>query len=112
MAEIKITKNNFEAEVMKSDIPVMLDFWAEWCGPCRMLGPVVEDIAKEYEGSVKVGKINVDEESELAAAFRVASIPTVVVIKNGKVVNTSVGYKPKEELAALLGSYYADIIKS
>ena len=103
MAEIKITKNNFEAEVMKSDIPVMLDFWAEWCGPCRMLGPVVEDIAKEYEGSVKVGKINVDEESELAAAFRVASIPTVVVIKNGKVVNTSGGYKPKEELAALLG---------
>lgn len=103
MAEIKITKNNFEAEVMKSDIPVMLDFWAEWCGPCRMLGPVVEDIAKEYEGSVKVGKINVDEESELAAAFRVASIPTVVVIKNDKVVNTSVGYKPKEELAALLG---------
>lgn len=103
MAEIKITKNNFEAEVMKSDIPVMLDFWAEWCGPCRMLGPVVEDIAKEYEGSVKVGKINVDEESELAAAFRVASIPTVVVIKDGKVVNTSVGYKPKEELAAMLG---------
>lgn len=103
MAEIKITKNNFEAEVMKSDIPVMLDFWADWCGPCRMLAPVVEDIAKEYEGSVKVGKINVDEESELAAAFRVASIPTVVVIKNGKVVNTSVGYKPKEELAALLG---------
>ena len=103
MAEIKITKNNFEAEVMKSDIPVMLDFWAEWCGPCRMLAPVVEDIAREYEGSVKVGKINVDEESELAAAFRVASIPTVVVIKDGKVVNTSVGYKPKEELAAMLG---------
>ncbi|MBP3481411.1 MAG: thioredoxin [Clostridia bacterium] len=103
MAEIKITKNNFEAEVMKSDIPVMLDFWADWCGPCRMLAPVVEDIAREYEGSVKVGKINVDEESELAAAFRVASIPTVVVIKDGKVVNTSVGYKPKEELAALLG---------
>lgn len=88
---------------MKSDIPVMLDFWADWCGPCRMLAPVVEDIAREYEGSVKVGKINVDEESELAAAFRVASIPTVVVIKDGKVVNTSVGYKPKEELAALLG---------
>ena len=103
MAEIKITKNNFEAEVMKSDIPVMLDCWAEWCGPCRMLAPVVEDIAREYEGSVKVGKINVDEESELAAAFRVASIPTVVVIKDGKVVNTSVGYKPKEELAAMLG---------
>ena len=102
MAELKITKQNYEAEVLKSDVPVLLDFWASWCGPCRMLSPVVEKIAKEYEGKAKVGKINVDEEQELAAAFRVASIPTVVVMKNGKVVSTSTGYKPKEKIAAML----------
>lgn len=102
MAELKITKQNYEAEVLKSDVPVLLDFWASWCGPCRMLSPVVEKIAKEYEGIAKVGKVNVDEEQELAAAFKVASIPTVVVMKNGKVVSTSTGYKPKEKIAAML----------
>lgn len=102
MNEIKITKENFEAEVIQSDKPVLLDFWATWCGPCRMLAPIVEDIAKEYDGKIKVGKVNVDEEPELAGAFQVASIPTVVILKNGKIVNQSIGYKPKEELAKLL----------
>lgn len=102
MNEIKITKENFEAEVIQSDKPVLLDFWATWCGPCRMLAPIVEDIAKEYDGKLKVGKVNVDEEPELAGAFQVASIPTVVILKNGKIVNQSIGYKPKEELVKLL----------
>lgn len=102
MAELKITKSNFEEEVLKSDVPVLLDFWAAWCGPCRMLSPVVEEIAKEYEGKAKVGKINVDEEQELAASFQVASIPMVVIVKDGKVASTSIGYKPKEQIAAML----------
>ena len=102
MAELKITANNFEKEALQSPLPVLLDFWAPWCGPCRMLAPELKALADEYAGRVVVGKVNVDEEPELAAAFRVASIPTVVVIRGGKVVRTSVGYKPKEALAALL----------
>jgi len=102
MAELKITKENFENEVIKSDKPVLLDFWATWCGPCRMLAPVVEEIAKEYDGKIKVGKVNVDDEPELAGAFRVASIPTVVVLKDGKIVNQSIGYRPKEDIVKLL----------
>ena len=102
MSELKITKANFDQEVMKSDLPVLLDFWAPWCGPCRMLGPIVEEIAEEYKGRAKVGKINVDEEDELAAAFRVSSIPTVVVMKGGKVVNASVWYRPKAQIEAML----------
>lgn len=93
---------NFEQEVVNTDRPVCIDFWAPWCGPCRMLAPELKALADEYAGRVVVGKVNVDEEPELAAAFRVASIPTVVVIRDGKVVRTSVGYKPKEALAALL----------
>ena len=95
MAELKITANNFEKEALQSPLPVLLDFWAPWCGPCRMLAPELKALADEYAGRVVVGKVNVDEEPELAAAFRVASIPTVVVIRDGKVVRTSVGYKPK-----------------
>ncbi len=102
MAELKITANNFEKEALQSPLPVLLDFWAPWCGPCRMLAPELKALADEYAGRVVVGKVNVDEEPELAAAFRVASIPTVVLIRDGKVVRTSVGYKPKEALAALL----------
>ena len=102
MAEIRITAENFEEEVIGSPIPVLVDFWATWCGPCRMLGPVIAEIAEELEGKIKVGKVNVDEEGELAARFGIMSIPTVMVFKNGEVTNTSIGYCPKEELLALL----------
>ena len=102
MAEIRITVDNFEEEVLDSKIPVLVDFWASWCGPCRMLGPVVAEIAEEMDGKIKVGKVNVDEEGELAARFGIMSIPTVMVFKNGEVTNTSVGFCPKEELLALL----------
>lgn len=102
MAEIKLTKQNFEQEVAQSDKPVLVDFWAAWCGPCRMIAPVVEEIAEEYAGQVKVGKINVDEEPELAMRFQVASIPTLMVFKNGNPIHTAIGYHPKEELAAML----------
>ncbi len=102
MAELKITKDNFEAEVLRSDIPVLLDFWAVWCPPCKMLSPVIEEIANEYEGRAKVGKINVDEEPELSAVFRVENIPTVVVIRDGKIAESAVGYRPKEQITAML----------
>ena len=102
MAEVKLTKLNFEDEVIHSDLPVLVDFWATWCGPCRMVAPIVEEIAEAYEGTVKVGKVNVDEEPELAAAFRVSSIPTLMVFKNGRLVNTAVGYRPKEQIVAML----------
>lgn len=102
MSTLKITKDNFEQEVLKSDKPVLLDFWAEWCGPCRMVGPVVEEISRDVAGSAKVGKINVDEEMELAQAFNVMSIPTLVVVKDGKIANQTVGFQSKEALMNLL----------
>ena len=102
MAEITVTKENFEKEVMKSDQPVLIDFWATWCGPCKMLAPIIAEIAEEYEGKVKVCKVNVDDQPELASSFDIASIPTVLVIREGKVVNQSVGYRPKEQIDAWL----------
>ena len=101
MAVIKITRANFDTEVKQSSVPVLLDFWAPWCGPCRMVGPILDEIAEE-NSSVKVGKINVDEETELASVFGVMSIPTLVVMKNGQIVNRSVGAKPKEAIMDLL----------
>lgn len=101
--EITLTKENFREETTNTDLPVLVDFWASWCGPCRMLAPIVEQIAEEYEGKIKVGKVNVDEEPELAAAFNVSSIPTVVIIKDGAVSEVSVGYRPKAELLKLAG---------
>lgn len=102
MAEVKVTKSNFEEEVMNSSLPVVIDFWATWCGPCQMIGPVLSQIAEEYEGKLKVCKVNVDEETELAAAFKVSSIPMLVTVKNGKAVETAIGYRPKEEVVELV----------
>ena len=102
MAELKITRENFENEVMKSNIPVLIDFWAPWCVPCRMMGPIIEQLAEEYEGKAKVGKVNVDEEGELSQAFGVMSIPTIVLVKDGKVVKQAVGARPKAEVEAML----------
>ena len=101
MPVIKINKENFASEVLNSNKPVLLDFYADWCGPCRMVGPIVSEIANE-RNDVKVGKINVDEQPELAAQFQVMSIPMLAVIKNGKLENKIVGYRPKEQIEAML----------
>lgn len=102
MSVITITSKNFEQEVAKSDVPVLLDFWASWCGPCQMVSPIVDEVADEVQGKAKVGKINVDEEQELAQAFNVMSIPTLVVINNGKLVNQAVGVRSKEEILDMI----------
>ena len=101
MSAININKNNFQNEVLNSEKPVLLDFWASWCGPCRMVSPIVDEIAAE-RGDIKVGKVNVDEERELAGQFGVMSIPTLVVIKGGRVVNQMVGARPKSQILAML----------
>ena len=101
MSTININKNNFQEEVMQSDKPVLLDFWAPWCGPCRMVSPILEDIAQERT-DIKVGKVNVDEQPELAGQFGVMSIPALVVMKEGKITNQTVGARPKEQILDLL----------
>ena len=101
MSSINVNRNNFNQEVLNSDKPVLMDFWAPWCGPCRMVGPLVEEIAKE-RSDIKVVKINVDEEQELAMQFRVMSIPTLLVMKNGRIVNQAVGARPKAQILAML----------
>ena len=103
MAEITLTSSNFESEVLNSELPVLVDFWATWCGPCKMIAPVVAEIATEFEGKIKVGKVIVDDENALAMQYRVASIPTLLLFKNGQVVNTSVGYLPKQAIIEKLG---------
>ena len=102
MAEINVTAQNFQEEVLNSDIPVLVDFWASWCGPCRMLSPTVAQIAVEKEGIVKVAKINVDDSPELAARYGIASIPTLMVFVNGEAVKTSIGVIPKGAVEDLL----------
>ena len=102
MSVIEITKNNSDQEVMQSEKPELLDFWAAWCGPCKMLSPVVDEIAGEHP-EIKVGKVNVDEEQELAARFGVMSIPSLFVMKQGKVANQSVGVQPKQRILDMLG---------
>ena len=101
MSSINVNRNNFNQEVLNSDKPVLLDFWASWCGPCRMVSPIVDEIAAE-RSDIKVCKINVDEQPELAARFGVMSIPTLVVMKNGKVINQAVGARPKAQILAML----------
>jgi len=102
MAEVKITKDNSKAEVLECNIPVLVDFWASWCGPCKMLAPILEEIANEYEGKVKVGKVNVDEEPELSNAFKISSIPCLILFKEGNAVNAMIGYRPKEDILEMI----------
>ncbi len=101
MSELKITSDNFESEVLNSDKPVLLDFYADWCGPCKMIAPFIHEISEERT-DIKVGKVNVDDESELANMFRVSSIPTIIIMKDGKISNQSIGYRSKDELLKLL----------
>ncbi|MBU1144364.1 MAG: thioredoxin [Firmicutes bacterium] len=100
---IKITSENFKKEVLESEVPVIVDFWAAWCRPCLMLGPIIEEIGQDLEGKVKVAKINVDEEGHLANQFKISSIPTVMMFKDGKAVSQVVGLLRKEDLLKRLG---------
>ncbi|HTA63310.1 MAG TPA: thioredoxin [Bacteroidia bacterium] len=99
---VEITDGNFESVVKNSDKVVLVDFWAEWCGPCRMVGPIVEELAKEYEGKAVIGKLNVDNNPNISMEFGVRNIPTILFFKNGKVVDKQVGAVPKAQLAAKL----------
>ena len=101
--EIELTNENFAAEVLQSELPVLVDFWATWCGPCKMLAPTVAEIAEEYAGRMKVGKVNVDNAPELAARFGITSIPVLLLFRKGEVAQTSVGFVPKADVVAMLG---------
>ena len=99
--QVTITNDNFQAEVEQSDLPVLIDFWAEWCMPCKMVAPVVEELAQAYDGKLKVGKVDVDAEGDLAARFNVMSIPTIIVFKGGEVVGQRVGAVPRPAIEEL-----------
>lgn len=99
---IEITKENFEEVVLKNQLPVLVDFWATWCGPCKMIGPLLEELSEEMTGKVVIGKVNVDKQPELAMQFQVMSIPTLLVFKNGEVVNKRIGFMPKEKIAEMI----------
>ena len=104
MSEINLINQNFEEEVLKSKIPVLVDFFATWCGPCKMIAPVIAELAEKYEGKVKVGKVNVDEENELAMKYQISSIPTLVLFKEGKIINIKVGLSSKSEIENMINS--------
>lgn len=100
--EVVITTENFETEVLKSELPVLVDFWATWCGPCRMIAPIIEEVANDYQGKIKVGKVNVDEEGDLAVKYGISSIPTLLLFKGGEVVKKTLGYMPKEAVVKFI----------
>ena len=102
MAEVMITKSNFEEEVLKSEIPVLVDFYAEWCGPCKSLSPLIAEIAEEYEGKVKVCKDNIDADEDLADYYNVMSVPTLMLFKNGEQAGMMIGYRPKKDIINLI----------
>jgi len=102
MSEIILTDDNFEQEVLKSDIPVLVDFWAPWCGPCQMMGPIIEELAGEYEGKAKIGKLNVDENQIIAGKYKVMSIPTFFIFKGGEIIDQMVGGVTKDKLKEMV----------
>jgi thioredoxin 1 len=99
---ITLDQDNFDEEVLQSNIPVLVDFWASWCGPCRMIAPIIDQLADEYEGKIKIGKVNVDEQGELATQYRIMSIPTMFFFKDGEIVEQAVGVRPKGELERII----------
>lgn len=103
MSVLKITSENYEKEVLESDKPVLIDFYADWCGPCKMMGPIIDEIAEKKGETIKVGKVNVDENQDLAMKYGVMSIPTIVIIKNGEVEKTFVGVRDKNEILGAIG---------
>jgi len=104
---VNLTDDNFEAEVLKSPQPVLVDFWAEWCGPCKQLGPIIDELASEYDGRVKVGKVNIDEHQRVATNYGIRAIPTMLVFKDGEVADQIVGFKNKRDLKASLDKFAA-----
>lgn len=102
---VTLTKDNFEQEVLKAEVPVLVDFWASWCGPCRAVAPVMEALSQEFDGSIKVGKVNVDEQGDLASKFRIMSIPTIMLYKNGQMVEKVIGSRAKEEFTQMIKKY-------
>lgn len=103
--EVTLTADNFDTEVLQSSMPVLIDFWAEWCGPCKMISPIVEELAGSYDGKLKVGKVNVDEEGDIASQYGIISIPTLLVFKNGEIVNKQVGAVPRPAIEALFKEF-------
>lgn len=104
MAEIVLTTENFEQEVLKSSLPVVVDFWATWCGPCQMLAPVLEEVAEELDGKVKIGKVNVDDQAVLAMEYKISSIPTLLLFENGEIKNKNLGFIPKDKLLEFINN--------
>ena len=102
--EVKLSNENFNKEVLNSEKPVLVDFWATWCGPCKMIAPIISEISEEFNNKVKVGKVNVDEEKELAIKYGISSIPTLVIFKDGKIAKTLIGFRAKEEIKEVLNN--------